>query len=231
MRFGLGLLSLEQRAEIEALYWQILEKLARVASRAEYVPEELEPLQQSLADTYYCNFSVFQSAPDAWAINQLFPIAPIHRLHEEPTRQAVLADLTCDSDGLLKRFIDRRDVKSALEVHEWSADKPYYLGLFLVGAYQEILGDLHNGRPQRRREHDPRGPRLRVVRQEAADRAPARPGRGGDRGGPLVVRGGRLAGEHVHPGPRELHLPDLATSEAAGRRLHPRCWCARAPTI
>jgi arginine decarboxylase len=144
VRFGLGLLSLEERAEIEGLYWQILEKLSRVAARAEYVPEELEPLKQTLADTYYCNFSLFQSAPDSWAINQLFPICPIHRLHEEPHRQAVLADLTCDSDGVVKRFIDRRDVKTALEVHELRPGEPYYLGMFLIGAYQEILGDLHN---------------------------------------------------------------------------------------
>ena len=143
-RFSLGLLTLEERAEIEALYWAILRKLTSVARRAEYVPEELEALEQSLADTYYCNFSLFQSAPDAWAINQLFPITPIHRLDEKPTRKAVLADLTCDSDGLIKRFIDRRDVKGSLEVHELREGEHYYLGMFLVGAYQEILGDLHN---------------------------------------------------------------------------------------
>jgi len=143
-RFGLGLLTLEERAQIESLYFAILTKLTASARRAEYVPEELETLESALADTYYCNFSVFQSAPDAWAINQLFPICPIHRLDEKPGRKAVLADLTCDSDGMLKRFIDRRDVKRALEVHELRPDEPYYMGMFLVGAYQEILGDLHN---------------------------------------------------------------------------------------
>ncbi len=143
-RFGLGLLSLEERGQIESLYYSILTKLTSVATKAEYVPEELEDIEAALADTYYCNFSVFQSAPDAWAINQLFPICPIHRLNEEPRRRAVLADLTCDSDGMLKRFIDRRDVKSTLEVHELVEGDRYYLGMFLVGAYQEILGDLHN---------------------------------------------------------------------------------------
>jgi len=142
-RFGLGLLTIEDRAAIESLYWHILAKLQRVAGRAEYVPEELDPLDHVLADTYYGNFSVFQSAPDAWAIKQLFPICPIHRLDERPTRKAILADLTCDSDGCIKQFIDRRDVKRVLEVHELG-DEPYVLGMFLVGAYQEILGDLHN---------------------------------------------------------------------------------------
>ncbi len=107
------------------------------------VPEELEGLERSLSDTYFCNFSVFQSLPDSWAIDQLFPVLPIHRLNEEPTRRGVLADITCDSDGKIDRFIDRRDVKSVLELHALR-DEDYYLGVFLVGAYQEILGDLHN---------------------------------------------------------------------------------------
>ncbi len=97
-----------------------------------------------MADTYFCNFSVFQSLPDSWAIDQLFPIVPIHRLHEEPSSRAVIADITCDSDGKIDHFIDRRDVKSVLELHALQPDTPYYLGAFLVGAYQEILGDLHN---------------------------------------------------------------------------------------
>jgi arginine decarboxylase len=97
-----------------------------------------------MADTYFCNFSVFQSLPDSWAIDQLFPIVPIHRLDEEPVNRAVLADITCDSDGKIDHFIDRRDVKDFLELHEVRAGEPYYLGVFLVGAYQEILGDLHN---------------------------------------------------------------------------------------
>ena len=107
------------------------------------VPEELEGLERALSDTYFCNFSMFQSLPDIWAIDQLFPIMPIHRLDEEPTRRAVLADITCDSDGKIDHFIDRRDVKHVLELHPVNG-QDYYLGIFLVGAYQEILGDLHN---------------------------------------------------------------------------------------
>ena len=107
------------------------------------VPEELDGLERALSDTYFCNFSMFQSLPDIWAIDQLFPIMPIHRLGEEPTRRAVLADITCDSDGKIDHFIDRRDVKSVLELHPVNGHD-YYLGIFLIGAYQEILGDLHN---------------------------------------------------------------------------------------
>jgi arginine decarboxylase len=97
-----------------------------------------------LSDTYFCNFSVFQSMPDAWAIKQLFPLMPIHRLTEAPTRRAVLGDITCDSDGKIDQFIDLRDVRSTLELHPYNGEEPYYLGAFLLGAYQEILGDLHN---------------------------------------------------------------------------------------
>ncbi len=143
MRFHLGLVSLEERAAIEQMFWTICRKLAHLAKDAEYIPEELEPISRSLADSYYCNFSLFQSAPDAWAISHLFPILPIHRLHTEPTRRAVLQDITCDSDGRLERFIDRRDVKQVLELHAPDG-RPYWLGMFLIGAYQEILGDLHN---------------------------------------------------------------------------------------
>ena len=107
------------------------------------MPEELEDLEKSLADTYYGNFSVFQSVPDHWAVKQLFPILPIHRLDEKPTRRGVFADLTCDSDGKIDQFIDTHDVKDVLELHAWNG-QPYYIGIFLVGAYQEILGDLHN---------------------------------------------------------------------------------------
>ena len=142
-RFNLGLMTLEERAQIERMYWSICHKLARTVKDAEYVPEDLEPIEKALADTYFCNFSVFQSAPDSWAIGQLFPIVPIHRLNEEPTRRGVLADITCDSDGKIEKFIDRRDVKHVLELHEENA-QPYYIGMFLLGAYQEILGDLHN---------------------------------------------------------------------------------------
>src|SRR5690606_33173635 len=101
-------------------------------------------LETSLAAIYYCNFSVFQSAPDIWAINQLFPIMPIHRLEEEPSVTCTLADITCDSDGVVDRFIDLEDEREVLNVHPYRADQPYYLGMFLNGAYQEILGDLHN---------------------------------------------------------------------------------------
>ncbi len=142
-KFNLGLITLEERAEVDRLFWAVCTRLRRFTKRERHPPEELERLDDWLADTYYCNFSVFQSVPDAWAIDQLFPALPIHRLDTEPKRRAVLADLTCDSDGTLSRFIDRRDVKSTLEVHALD-DQPYYLGLFLVGAYQEILGDLHN---------------------------------------------------------------------------------------
>ena len=107
------------------------------------VPEDLQALDELLSDTYFCNFSLFQSIPDSWAIKQLFPVMPIHRLDERPTQHAVLGDITCDSDGKIDQFIDRRDVKKTLPLHPFNGE-PYYLGVFLVGAYQEILGDLHN---------------------------------------------------------------------------------------
>ena len=141
--FNLGLLDLRQRARAERLFWQITGRIAKITKELPYVPDELASLDRSLADTYFCNFSVFQSMPDAWAIDQLFPVVPIHRLDERPTRQGVLADITCDSDGKLDRFIDLHDVKRVLELHT-PTDQPYLLGAFLVGAYQEILGDLHN---------------------------------------------------------------------------------------
>ena len=141
--FGAGYLPLEQRAWAENLFWAICRKTQRLIRQLEYVPEELSVLDWLLSETYFCNFSLFQSLPDSWAIKQLFPIMPIHRLDERPTRQAVLGDITCDSDGKLDRFIDRRDVKRTLPVHPLD-DRPYYLGAFLVGAYQEILGDMHN---------------------------------------------------------------------------------------
>ena len=141
--FSLGYLDLHARARAERLFWSCCEKILRIVRELDYVPEDLEDLEKSLADTYYGNLSVFQSAPDHWAVKQLFPVMPIHRLDEKPTRRGVIADLTCDSDGKIDRFIDQRDVKHVLELHPWS-DEPYFLGLFLVGAYQEILGDLHN---------------------------------------------------------------------------------------
>jgi arginine decarboxylase len=141
--FNLGFLDLGGRARVERLFWATCEKILKIIRDLEYVPEEVEGLQRRLCDTYYCNFSLFQSAPDHWAVKQLFPTMPIHRLNERPTRRAILADLTCDSDGKMDQFIDLHDVKDVLELHSFNG-KPYYIGVFLVGAYQEILGDLHN---------------------------------------------------------------------------------------
>ena len=142
--FKFGYLGLRERAQAERLYWSCCEKILGLVRRMKYVPEELQNLERVLASIYYCNFSIFQSAPDTWAIDQLFPIMPIHRLNEEPTVRATLADFTCDSDGAIDHFIDREDVKNVLEVHPIKPNEPYYMGLFLNGAYQEILGDLHN---------------------------------------------------------------------------------------
>jgi arginine decarboxylase len=141
--FNLGNLSLGERVVAEDIFWAICQKLLKIVREMREVPEELEGLEKALSDTYFCNFSMFQSLPDIWAIDQLFPIMPIHRLGEEPTRRAVLADITCDSDGKIDHFIDRRDVKPVLELHPVNG-QDYYLGVFLIGAYQEILGDLHN---------------------------------------------------------------------------------------
>ncbi|MDF1566143.1 MAG: biosynthetic arginine decarboxylase [Deltaproteobacteria bacterium] len=141
--FSLGHLSLEERVIAERLYWALCGKILTIARGEPEFPEELESLDAALADIYYCNFSLFQSLPDAWAVDQLFPVLPIHRLGESPDRRVVLADVTCDSDGKLTRFIGGRDVEDVLPVHALG-DEPYYLGVFLVGAYQESLGDLHN---------------------------------------------------------------------------------------
>jgi arginine decarboxylase len=142
--FNLGLLSLEFRALAERFYWATCARIRDYCRKLERLPEELEDLESILSDTYFCNFSVFQSLPDSWAIDQLFPIMPIHRLDERPTRTAVLADITCDSDGKIDHFVSLRDVKRTLELHELQPDEKYYLAAFLVGAYQETLGDLHN---------------------------------------------------------------------------------------
>ncbi|NJL83555.1 MAG: biosynthetic arginine decarboxylase [Chloroflexaceae bacterium] len=151
--FNFGYLSLEERARAEQLYWACCRKILGVARQQDYVPDDLEDLEKIMASIYYINLSVFQSAPDAWAIDQLFPIMPIHRLNEEPTERGILADLTCDSDGKIDQFIDLRDVKSVLELHPLPLEEnseasqaiaPYYLGMFLMGAYQETMGNLHN---------------------------------------------------------------------------------------
>ena len=142
--FNLGYLGLKQRALAERLFWATCRRVLRIVRAMPLVPEELEHLERSMADTYFCNFSLFQSVPDHWAINHLFPIMPIHRLNERPTRRGILADITCDSDGKIEDFIDLKDVKQVLELHPLLNGQPYCLGVFLVGAYQEILGDLHN---------------------------------------------------------------------------------------
>jgi arginine decarboxylase len=141
--FNLGALSLEMRALVERLFWAVCNKILHKVREMDFTPEELEGLEGMLSDTYFCNFSVFQSIPDSWAIKQLFPVMPIHRLDDPPTRRAVLGDITCDSDGKIDQFIDLRDVRNTLQLHPYDG-KPYYLGAFLLGAYQEILGDLHN---------------------------------------------------------------------------------------
>jgi len=141
--FSLGYLPLAQRSQAENLYWAICRRIHKLAKDLEYFPEELEALDGMLSDTYFCNFSLFQSVPDSWAVKQLFPIMPIHRLDEMPTHAGVLGDISCDSDGKIDQFIDRRDVKRTLPLHSFNGE-PYVLGAFLVGAYQEILGDLHN---------------------------------------------------------------------------------------
>jgi arginine decarboxylase len=142
--FKLGYISLEMRGLAERLYWATCAKVRDVARRSSRLPEELEGLEAVLTDTYFCNMSIFQSLPDSWAIDQLFPIMPVHRLSERPVRNAVLADITCDSDGKIDRFVSTRDVKRSLELHEILPGEDYYLAAFLVGAYQETLGDLHN---------------------------------------------------------------------------------------
>jgi arginine decarboxylase len=141
--FNIGQLDLRGRARVERLFWDCCEKIQKIASELKEMPEELEDLEKGLADTYYGNLSVFQSMPDHWAVKQLFPVMPIQRLNEKPTRRAIIADLTCDSDGKIDQFIDQHDVKNVLELHPLDGRR-YYIAVFMVGAYQEILGDLHN---------------------------------------------------------------------------------------
>lgn len=146
--FTFGVLSLQQRAKAENLCWVLLTRMEKLARANPDVEDIATALRETLSDTYFCNFSVFQSMPDSWAVGQLFPVLPIHRLNEEPTRRAIMVDLTCDSDGKIGQFINTsgqfsKQKKTGLEVHEFTG-KPYYMGVFLVGAYQEILGDLHN---------------------------------------------------------------------------------------
>lgn len=142
--FSLGILDLPTRAKSEKLFWTIARAMRKMSSKMKNVPDEIEQLDKVLADKYFCNFSLFQSLPDAWAIDQLFPIMPIHRLNERPTLQATLQDVTCDSDGKIEKYIGMYDYPSSLPVHPLREGDQYCLAVFLVGAYQEILGDLHN---------------------------------------------------------------------------------------
>ncbi len=142
--FSLGLITLKTRAQVERLYFSIAREIYQLAGRAKHSPEELKQLAKLLPDKYFCNFSLFQSLPDSWAIDQVFPIIPIHRLDERPDRSATLQDITCDSDGKIDNFISSSSGSTYLPVHSLRKNESYYLGVFLVGAYQEILGDLHN---------------------------------------------------------------------------------------
>jgi len=144
-QFLMGLISLADRALAERIFWGICRKIEKLSSRLKFMPDEIKSLRKTLADKYFCNFSVFQSVPDSWAIDQVFPVVPIQRLEEEPTREATLEDLTCDSDGRIDTFIgSHRGTETTLRVHALEPGEVYQLGIFLVGAYQEILGDLHN---------------------------------------------------------------------------------------
>ena len=142
--FKRGGITLRERALAGQIFWHILTRISLLLRDFDYVPDEFEHLTSALADVYYGNFSLFQSLPDSWAIDQLFPILPIHRLNEQPTHDAILADITCDCDGKIDRFVDLRDVRKTLPLHDLKDDEDYTLGVFLVGAYQETLGDLHN---------------------------------------------------------------------------------------
>ena len=142
--FSHGMVDLKTRAEIEAMYWSVCHEINALAKNMKHVPEELMNIDKLLADKYFCNFSLFQSLPDSWAIDQMFPIMPIQRLGERPTRNATLQDITCDSDGKIVNFVTNRHNSHSLPVHALKRNEAYYLGVFLVGAYQEILGDMHN---------------------------------------------------------------------------------------
>jgi len=142
--FDLGLLELDAKARIETVFWQLARKIVQLSMGMKYVPDEIKDLGTAIADQYLCNFSVFQSMLDHWALGQLFPIMPIHRLDKAPDREATLVDITCDSDGKVSKFIDLQDVRDTLPLHRIQPGVPYYLGFFLMGAYQDIMGDFHN---------------------------------------------------------------------------------------
>ena len=144
-QFLLGLISLTDRAMAERIYWGICRKIEKLSSRLKFLPDDIRNLRTKLADKYFCNFSVLQSVPDSWAIDQVFPVVPLNRLHEEPDRDATIADITCDSDGRIDTFIGtHRGTENTLRVHSLQPGESYCLCIFLTGAYQEILGDLHN---------------------------------------------------------------------------------------
>jgi len=142
--FNLGHLSLPSRALAERYFWSVCRRIRDYIRHLEYVPDEISGLERMLSTIYYCNFSLFQSLPDHWAVKQLFPVVPLHRLDTQPTEEGILADITCDSDGMMSQFVDLRDMRDTLPLHPLIPGEPYYIGVFLVGAYQEILGDLHN---------------------------------------------------------------------------------------
>lgn len=142
--FDLGMLELRAKAKVEAIYWQVAEKVVEMFRGMRYIPEEVKEMEDALGDQFLCNFSVFQSLLDHWALGQLFPVMPLHRLDELPDRLGTLVDITCDSDGKVSKFVDLQDVKETLPMHRFRHGEPYYLGFFLVGAYQDIMGDLHN---------------------------------------------------------------------------------------
>ncbi|MDA3844464.1 MAG: biosynthetic arginine decarboxylase [Candidatus Kapabacteria bacterium] len=142
--FGFGMLTLKTRALIERMFWTIAREVNKMSQSMKHIPNELRELNAKLADKYFCNFSLFQSLPDSWAIDQVFPVMPLHRLKEKPTKIATIQDITCDSDGKISKFIGNRDDSKYLSLHTLKKNDPYYLGVFLIGAYQEILGDMHN---------------------------------------------------------------------------------------
>ncbi|MGA9579140.1 MAG: biosynthetic arginine decarboxylase [Terrimicrobiaceae bacterium] len=142
--FDLGLLDLREKARVETVYWQIAGAVVGMFQGMRYVPEEVKEMEVALGDQFLCNFSVFQSLLDHWALGQLFPVMPLHRLNELPDRNATIVDITCDSDGKVSKFVDLQDVKETLPLHRWISGEPYYIGFFLVGAYQDIMGDMHN---------------------------------------------------------------------------------------
>ena len=142
--FSHGIVDLKTRAQIEQMFWSVAHEINNMAKQQKHAPDELKKLDKLLADKYFCNFSLFQSLPDSWAIDQIFPIMPIQRLDEKPDREATIQDITCDSDGKIANFVTQNTISQSLPVHSLKSGEPYYLGVFLVGAYQEILGDLHN---------------------------------------------------------------------------------------